>query len=176
MSCLPVSSRSSRSVYAPQRGASLIIALVLLSLLALLVIGSFNLSSSNLQAVNNMQRRDEALAAADQLLEESIAVQLKVVNGSLIPPVVNTKNINGFTVTVEKPKCIEVVSTTSGSPVSVGTSVTLGPGFSASESYDTLWEFKATVQEGSTGFGTKVVVVQGVRVILGATDKATYCP
>lgn len=159
-----------------QRGASLIIALVLLSLLALLVLGSFNLSSSNLLAVGNMQRRDEASAAATQLLEAAIAVQLKTISGTFQPPVADSNAaINGFQVTLDQPTCIEWASTSSGSPVSLGTSVTLGPGFSATDSYDTLWEFKATATD-SSGLGAKIVIVQGVRAILSKDQKDTYCP
>lgn len=159
-----------------QRGASLIIALVLLTLLALLVLGSFNLSSSNLVAVGNMQRRDEAAAATVQLIEDAVAVQLKNdATTGLVAPSTDQLVTNGFQVDLEMPRCIEVISTTSGSPVSVGTSVTLGPGFSASVSYDTLWEFKSTATDTS-GLGTKVVTVQGVRVILTEDQKNQYCP
>ena len=158
-----------------QHGASLIIALVLLSLLALLVLGSFNLSSSNLQAVGNMQRRDEAAAAAAQLLEAAIALQLKNVSGNFVPPVADAANINGFQVTLETPRCIEWATTSGSTTTSQGSSVSLGYLPASTTTYDTLWEFTATATD-SSGLGAKVVMVQGVRALLNQTQKDSYCP
>ena len=47
-----------------QRGAALIVSLIMLLLITLLAISSFTLSRSNLQIVGNMQQRNQAFAAA----------------------------------------------------------------------------------------------------------------
>lgn len=47
-----------------QRGATLIVSLIMLMLITLLAISSFTLGKGNLQIVGNMQQRQQALAAA----------------------------------------------------------------------------------------------------------------
>lgn len=56
-----------------QQGMTLIMALIMLVVLTLLALTSFNLNQSNLQVVSNMQQRDEALAAAREVIEETIS-------------------------------------------------------------------------------------------------------
>lgn len=56
-----------------QQGMTLIMALVMLVVLTLLALTSFNLNQSNLQVVSNMQQRGEALAAAREVIEETIS-------------------------------------------------------------------------------------------------------
>lgn len=47
-----------------QRGATLIVSLIMLLLISMLAISSFTLGKSNLQIVGNMQQRNQAFAAA----------------------------------------------------------------------------------------------------------------
>jgi len=56
-----------------QRGMTLIMALIMLVVLTLLALSSFNLGKSNLQIVSNMQHRDEAVAAAHEVMEETLS-------------------------------------------------------------------------------------------------------
>ena len=56
-----------------QQGLTLIMALILLVLLTLLALTSITLGNSNLQVVSNMQQREQAIAAANQVLEETIS-------------------------------------------------------------------------------------------------------
>lgn len=56
-----------------QRGVTLVTALIMLVLLTLVALTTFNLSKSNLQVVTNMQHRDEAIAAAQEVIEEAIS-------------------------------------------------------------------------------------------------------
>ena len=53
-----------------QAGATLIISLIVLVLMTLLAVSTFNLGKGNLQIVGNMQRQNEALAAAQEVIEE----------------------------------------------------------------------------------------------------------
>ncbi len=80
-----------------QRGATLIIGLIMLVLLTLMAISSFNLGKSNLQIVGNMQFRNETLRAAEQTVETAISTPAAVsvpstanvdVNGDGVPDVV----------------------------------------------------------------------------------------
>lgn len=56
-----------------QHGMTLIMALIMLVVLTLLALTSFNLGKSNLQIVSNMQSRNEAVAAAHEVIESAIS-------------------------------------------------------------------------------------------------------
>lgn len=56
-----------------QHGATLLVSLIMLVLMTLLAVTSFNLGKSSLQIVGNMQHRNEALAAAQEAIEEAIS-------------------------------------------------------------------------------------------------------
>ncbi len=53
-----------------QQGAALLIGMIMLLLITLTVTAAFNLSSSNLKSVGNLQTRNEAVAAANRAIEE----------------------------------------------------------------------------------------------------------
>jgi Tfp pilus assembly protein PilX len=56
-----------------QRGATLIVSLIMLLLITLLAISSFTVGKSNLQIVGNMQQRTQALAAAQSAIATVIS-------------------------------------------------------------------------------------------------------
>jgi len=56
-----------------QRGAALIVSLIMLLLITLLAISSFTVGKSNLQIVGNMQQRAQALAAAQSVIATVIS-------------------------------------------------------------------------------------------------------
>lgn len=56
-----------------QEGAALIVGLIMLVLLTLMAVTSFNLSKGNLQVVGNMQFRNEALRAAEEMVERAVS-------------------------------------------------------------------------------------------------------
>ncbi len=54
---------------AHQRGAALVIALIMLTLITVMVTSAFTVSTVNARTVGNMQWRGEAVAAANQAIE-----------------------------------------------------------------------------------------------------------
>lgn len=56
-----------------QRGATLIVSLIMLLLITLLAVSSFTLGKGNLQIVGNMQQRTQAFAAAQQAVATTIS-------------------------------------------------------------------------------------------------------
>lgn len=56
-----------------QRGATLIVSLIMLVLITLLAVSSFSLGKGNLQIVGNMQHRGQAFAAAQQAVATTIS-------------------------------------------------------------------------------------------------------
>jgi hypothetical protein len=53
-----------------QRGAALFFALIILGLMTLLAVSAYNMGSVNLKIVSNVQARQEATAAADQVAQQ----------------------------------------------------------------------------------------------------------
>jgi Tfp pilus assembly protein PilX len=64
-----------------QRGATLIVSLIMLLLITMLAVSSFTLGKSNLQIVGNMQQRGQAFAAA----EAAVATVISSTQFSLTP-------------------------------------------------------------------------------------------
>ena len=56
-----------------QRGATLVVSLIMLVMLTLFAVTGFNLGKSNLQVVGNMQQRSQTAAAAQSTMEEVIS-------------------------------------------------------------------------------------------------------
>jgi Tfp pilus assembly protein PilX len=56
-----------------QKGMALIVGLILLLLITLVTVTSFNLGKNSLEVVGNMQNRDEAVAAANRAIQEALS-------------------------------------------------------------------------------------------------------
>lgn len=154
-----------------QRGATLIVALIMLAIITLVVIGGFTLSTSNLKAVGNMQMREEAVAAGNRAVE--------VVMGSAFTSAptaqdinvdINGDGTNDFTVAVGTPTCVRAIIASTAPPSAIGLSM----GSSSGTTWYTDWDVEATVDDAVTG--ANVVVHQGVRVLLTDTEKVAVCP
>src|SRR5712691_8061524 len=102
-----------------QRGATLVVALIMLVLLTLFAVSAMNTSMVNLKVVGNMQSRSEALAAAQQAIETVLSTTQFVSdpNNAIINPcgtantlctdVTGDLNPEYTTVLNPKPSCIE---------------------------------------------------------------------
>ena len=153
-----------------QRGViTIFVAMVLLIFITLMVITAFSLSTMNLRAVGNVQTRTEAIAAAEK------AIELTIDTTFWNPAIAQSFNIdvgldstNDYTVDIAVPNCVRyaeaILDTTS--------SVTL-PGFSSASAWNTFWELNATATNNASG--TRVMVSQGVRVLLSEADKDLFC-
>lgn len=155
---------------ARQRGATLIVGLIMLVLLALIVVNAFTLSSSNLKAVGNMQVRDEAVAAANR------AIELVTSSPFTDPPTAQSINVDlnqdgttDYVVAVAVPTCVRATASASAAP----SDVELGPGMSVGSTWNTDWEIDATVSDSATGASARVR--QGVRVLLTQARVNAVC-
>lgn len=155
-----------------QRGVvTIFVSMILLLLITLLVITAFSLSTTNLRAVGNMQAREEALAAANAVIEGIIPLPFWEITEASDPPEevdINADGVTDYIVEVAAPRCVratQVSSTTSAS-------VTL-PGMASSSFWNTTWELDATATGATTG--TRVRVLQGVRKILSNSLKESLC-
>lgn len=154
-----------------QRGATLIVALIMLVLITLLVVNAFTLSSSNLKAVGNMQTRDESLAAANQALERVISAPFYNALGTQTWAVdLNKDGTDDYQVVTSTPTCIRATQAASAYP----SDVELGASMTAGSYWNVDWDIEATVADSVSG--SAVAVHQGVRTYLSQTEKETVCP
>lgn len=157
-----------RSHAASQRGATLIVGLIMLVLITLVVVNAFTLSASNLKSVGNMQVREEAIASANQAIETLISSNFTNALGAQNFSVdINKDGSNDYTVAVAIPICTRALQASVGAPSSI-------PGMSSGATWTTEWDIAATVTD--TASGAFVEVHQGVRVLLSQTQKDSICP
>lgn len=146
-----------RHFAARQRGVTLIVGLITLVMVTLLVISAFTLSGNNLKAVGNMQFRNEAIAAANMAIEQTLSSPFTTVNSpSSVNVDIDQDNTIDYVVDVAAPACIQAP------PASVNLTGLSGVSSNIPNTSDylTLWEITATVTSQSTG--ASVVVKQGV--------------
>jgi type II secretory pathway pseudopilin PulG len=157
-----------------QRGAVLLVAVIMLLLMTVLVASTFTLSSTNLKSVTNTQLRNEAIAAANAAIEQ---VMTSSFSNSPAPESINIDlNNDGatdYTVQFAAPVCISAgpISTAALPP----SSITLPASFTAANAnyFDTVWDLDATVAD--TASGASAHVHQGVRVLLTTAQYAAVC-
>lgn len=184
--------------YANQRGMTLIMALIMLVVLTLLALTSFNLGKSNLQIVSNMQQRDEAVAAAHEVLEETISNTrfFETPEAILANPCgdpnstcVDTNGDGKSDVKVSlnpPPTCVRVkpiklselkLSETEDQHCSMSETQSFGVAGAStgdSECSNSTWDIHAVATDMQTN--SSVEVVQGVGVRVPSDDTSTACP
>lgn len=101
-----------KSTLTQQRGATLLVSLIMLVLITLLAVTSFKLSKGNLQVVGNMQQRNQALTAAQGAVEKVISSP----QFTTTPNISNTTyvSVNGSSTNdikvVTTPTCISTIA------------------------------------------------------------------
>lgn len=184
---------SGRRVPRRQRGSVLMLSVIMLMALTLLAIAAIKMGMINLRAVNNLQTREEAVAAADAALSTVLSSSLTTATGEPIGAQMLT--VAGVDVQVAKP-CIrstssirngelELVFPTFEAECFTGKSKEEKPPFCDCLVGDELkdgditpsncnrmtWEIQATVQ--NNWFGANISVTQGVATNLSYTDYLT---
>ena len=145
-----------------QRGATLLISLIMLVVLTLFAVAGFNLSSVNLKIAGNFQQQRLLEAVAQQAIEQVISTP----TAFSLTPTTQTICVNGglacaggYSVSVSAPNC-NYWATAKGYTKKIGE---LTP-------EDTDWEVRAAVTDAVTG--AQAAVSQGVRMRLLANN----CP
>lgn len=151
-----------------QRGATLIVGLIMLLLLTLTIGSAFTLSGTNLKSVGNMQMRDEALAAANAAIEELLALDFVGTGNQTIPVDINKDGTDDYQVQIAAPSCVRVTIADAASPSSVNLAAL------SSDTWHTVWQIEGTAMNLASG--TSVKVREGVRVLLTDAQKKTHCP
>ena len=186
-----------KSLPSRQRGAALIVSLIMLMLITMLAVTSFRLGKSNLQIVGNMQQRANALSGAQGSIEAVIStIQFTQTPMSAIPtPCGGTQNtvcldVNGDGVTdvniTVTPNCLThyvipnmQLDFTNANDVGclLGISQTYGTvGASNGTSLcaNTLWDQQAVATDAVTS--AQYVINEGIAVRVVASQSNAYCP
>lgn len=158
-----------------QRGATLAVGLIMLVLITVMVTSAFNLSSTNLMAVGNMQFRDEAIAAANKAIEQVLSSPFtNSPAGQAIDVDINNDSTPDYEVVFATPTCISdseiVVTGAAPSSVSLGSSFAVA----GSTFHQTIWDLSASVSDADVS-GASVQVRQGVRVLLTQAQYNAVC-
>lgn len=181
-----------------QQGTTLIVALVILVLLALLGLGAYQTSSTDLKASGNMQARTEALNAAQEAIETVISTTQFTTDpaNAVATPcggVANTfcsdydaDGVPEYTTRLQPaPACVVVkvlknteLDLTSASDVGCMTAQSQQFGVAGAVTGDslcanTVWQ--VTAEASSATSGAKVTVTQGVGIRVGVDEMAASC-
>jgi Na+-transporting NADH:ubiquinone oxidoreductase subunit NqrC len=151
-----------------QKGATLIVGIVVLMLITMTVISAFRVSQSHTQAVSNTQFKDEALAAANLVLEDVISlpdVQTLTATDGTVPARyvdINRDGVDDMQIALQPPRCIRAEP--GGSSGDEGLSGVESGVENSGKTY-VLWEIQADVTDTATG--ASVSVLQGFRQQVG---------
>ena len=185
-----------------QRGATLLVALIMLVLLTLFAISAFNTGTSNLKVVGNMQARSEALNVAQQAIETVLSTPLfisspanAVPNPCGAPNTLCTDIITGTSVTTgvaeyttkldPKPTCVGVIpiknedlkitgATSEDLACAAGQLQQFGvAGAVSGNSLCANTVWEITAETTGAATGAKVKVTQGVGVKISSDDTAS---
>jgi hypothetical protein len=181
-----------------QQGLTLVTALIMLVLLTLLALTSFNLGNSTLQVVGNMQQREQSVAAANEAIEETISstnffntpsAALPHPDGAPNQRLVDT-DADGkadIKVTISPPpSCVKAqviknsdlrLEDAEDAGCSVGTAQNFGVAGASdgnSDCANSVWDVNAVATDMATKASVKVT--QGVAVRVAKDDIATNCP
>ena len=143
-----------------QSGATLVVGLIMLVSITLLMISAFSLSGGNLKAVSNMQFRNEAIAAANMAIEQTININFVAIDPANYPETIDIdidqNNTTDYVVSIKAPLCIKATL----APVNPLALSGINSNVTNSSDYLTLWEIEATAQNQATG--ALVVAKQGI--------------
>lgn len=160
-----------------QRGATLIVGLIMLVLITLIVVNAYTMSSSNLKSVGNMQVREEAIAAANEVIE------LKVSSAFTNAPAAAAESLNvdinkdgttDYVVAFSVPTCVRAILVPAVSGSESGTETIVNGVPLTIPNWNTDWDTDSTVTDA--GSGAAVRIRQGVRVKLSDAKKKAVCP
>lgn len=129
-----------------ERGAVLLMSLILLLMMTVFAVSSVNMSNLGLKVIGNMQNQKVMDSAAQQALEQVISTA----TGFGLTPLEQTINVDGNSVTVSAPACLYSQRTT---------------GYDADSELapqDNFWHVTATVTDNASG--ATATIHQGVEM------------
>jgi len=160
---------SSRS----ERGAALVVGLIMLVLITVMLIAALNLGTANFRSVSNMQFREEAIAASNRAIEVVIGSDFtNPPTAQDIDVDIDNDGTDDYVVNIAQPQCVQATVAEEFAP----SEEELGPTLSAASTWNTVWDIEASVAPGGNAGGAAVIVHAGVRKLLTQTERDTRCP
>ena len=179
-----------------QSGMTMVVALVMLVLITLLAMTTFNLGKSSIQVVNNMQNRDEGISASRSVLDEAMSSTrfFDTPSDALDQPCLNSNHrcfdLNGdgvidIVTALSAARCVKVrkiktneldLALEEDRGCSVGANQDHGIANASSGNSmcaDSVWEMTATSQDQQVQ--SEVQVVQGVAMRVSTDNVETSC-
>jgi Tfp pilus assembly protein PilX len=187
-----------------QQGMTLVIGLIMLVMISLAAIASYQMSKTTLEVVGNMQYLNEAIASADSVLQEAMSREAMFTTPTNVLTNTcganNTKcfdynndGTNDVRVTLQAPACVRaqalLISQLNLTPNAITgvipdfgcakqseLSGVEGANTGKSLCTETTWEMRATATDATAGTtGASATVTQGVGVRVKTTDADTFC-
>jgi type II secretory pathway pseudopilin PulG len=155
-----------------QRGAALVVGLIMLVLVTIMLLAALTLSTSGFRSVSNMQFREEAIAAANRAIDQVISspFALSPEPESILVDI-DSDGVGDYSVDIDTPVCIAATQAFDADPSSLQVSPTL----TVASTWNTVWDIRATVNADQNAGGAAVVVRAGVRYLLSEADKDAVC-
>jgi len=157
-----------------ERGAALVVSLILMTLITMMLASAFTLSTTNSKSVTNTQIRNEGIAAANAAIEQVVSSPFTdAPTAEAINIDINNDGIVDYTVNFAAPKCMSATTITpTALPVS---SLSLGSSFTstATNYYQTVWDLDATVTDNASG--ASLHLHQGIRKLLTQAQYTAAC-
>jgi hypothetical protein len=158
-----------------QQGAALVVGMIMLVLITLMLVTALNLGTTNFRAMTNMQFRSEAIAAANQAIEQVISSPFTAAPaGETINVDIDNDADTDYVVRIAEPLCVYAAQAFGADPSSLSLPVSM----SVASTWNTVWDIDANVDgdDPTNVSGTDVRVRAGVRVLLTEAEKNVVCP
>lgn len=159
-----------------QRGSVLIVSLIMLIAITLMAMTSMNMATVNLRTMNNVQVRSEAMTAAESTIDQVLSTNFTDnIAGTAQTYTVAVDANKSYSVVVARP-CIQMVTPIKNAELDVNNAEdakcfeTLSNPYSACA--QTIWEVKASVDDG--WFGANVNVTQGTGIRMDNSTASVY--
>lgn len=155
-----------------QRGAALIVGLIMLVLVTVMLISALVLSTSGFRSVSNMQFREEAIAAANRAIDQVISSPFALSPGpETISVDIDNDGDEDYSVDIDTPVCIAAIQAFDADP----SSLQVSPSLTFASTWNTVWDIRATINSDENAGGSAIVVRAGVRYLLSEADKDAVC-
>ena len=155
-----------------QRGAALIVGLIMLVLVTVMLISALVMSTSGFRSVSNMQFREEAIAAANRAIDQVISSPFMLTpEAETISVDIDNDGDEDYSVDIDEPVCISATEAFGADP----SSLQVSPALTVSSTWNTVWDIRATVNADENAGGAAIVVRAGVRALLSEADKDAVC-
>lgn len=158
--------------HSSQRGAALVVGLVMLVLVTIMMLAALTMSTSGFRSVSNMQFREEAIAAANRAIDQVISSPFaEEPSADTISIDIDNDGDEDYSVDIERPVCVSATQAFNADP----SSLSLPAEMTVASTWNTVWDIRATVNADQNAGGAAVVVRAGVRALVSEAQKDTEC-